>query len=298
MWLSRFVVRSLFFCVVMQAPVVARAEGVMPVVAAENVWGDVAAQIGGRDVSVTSIISSPDIDPHLFEPTPGTARAIAGAAIVIANGAGFDPWVDRLVLARPQDQGTRFIRVADVVGWRDGDNQHLWFDPDNVAKVAVAFAAALHGAGSGSGVDERVSSLGHDVVALDERIATMRRRFAGMRVSATEPLLGHLASALGLVMEDDAFQLAVMNDVEPGPAEVARFESGLRGGRLRVLIYNEQTVTPSASRLLGIAHQVGVPCVAVTETLPPGLHWQGWMTHILDSLEKALEQPVGAGRAQ
>ncbi|GBR03744.1 metal ABC transporter solute-binding protein, Zn/Mn family [Acetobacter oeni] len=287
MRLTLFLLSSLFFCAVLLVP--ARAGGVVSVVAAENVWGDVAVQLGGKNVAVSSIISAPEADPHLFEPTPATARAIAEASVAIANGAGFDPWMDRLVAAR--GVGVAFLRVSDVAGWHDGENQHLWFDPDAVAKMATAFVAALHGAGAGSDADGRLAGLDRDVAALKERIAGMRRRFGGARISATEPLLGHLTSELGLVTENDAFQLAVMNDVEPGPAEVARFEGDLRGGRLRLLIYNEQTVTPSASRLLGIAHQVGVPCVAVTETLPPAMHWQGWMTRILDLIEQALEQP-------
>ncbi|WP_173581660.1 metal ABC transporter solute-binding protein, Zn/Mn family [Acetobacter musti] len=291
MRLSRFLFPFLFVCALLLAASPAMAGQVVPVVAAENVWGDIAAQIGGSDVAVSSILSAPQIDPHLFEPTPATARMVAGASVIIANGAGFDPWMDRLAASRGADLGVTFLRVADVVGWHDGENQHLWFDPDNVAKLGVALGTALHRAGADDGAVARLAGLDRDVAALKSRIADMRRRFGGMRVSATEPLLGQLTAELGLVMENDAFQLAVMNDVEPGPAEVARFETDLRGGQVRLLIYNEQTVTPAASRLLGIARQAGVPCLAMTETLPPGLHWQGWMARILDSIEHTLGQP-------
>ena len=48
------------------------------IVAAENFYGDVARQIAGPDATITSILSNPDDDPHLFEANPSTARALAG----------------------------------------------------------------------------------------------------------------------------------------------------------------------------------------------------------------------------
>src|SRR6185437_7720354 len=65
------------------------------VVAAENIYGDIAAQIGGAHVAVTSLISNPSQDPHLFEASPSAVRAIAGARIVILNGADYDPWMEK-----------------------------------------------------------------------------------------------------------------------------------------------------------------------------------------------------------
>jgi zinc/manganese transport system substrate-binding protein len=56
------------------------------IVAAENFYGDIAKQIGGPDVNVTSILSNPDQDPHLFEVSPSVGRAVSAARIVIYNG--------------------------------------------------------------------------------------------------------------------------------------------------------------------------------------------------------------------
>ena len=63
------------------------ADGKIAIVAAENFYGDVARQIGGDRVAVFSVMSNPDEDPHLFETTPAVGRALAGAQIVISNGA-------------------------------------------------------------------------------------------------------------------------------------------------------------------------------------------------------------------
>src|SRR5579885_1843512 len=64
----------------------------LQVVAAENFWGSIASQLGGDKVQVTSIITSPDSDPHDYEPTPQDGRAIASAKYVIFNGIGYDHW--------------------------------------------------------------------------------------------------------------------------------------------------------------------------------------------------------------
>jgi zinc/manganese transport system substrate-binding protein len=71
------------------------------VVAAENFWGSIAAQLAGNRASVQSIIVNPAQDPHSYEPTAGDARTLATANLVIANGVGYDPWVPRLVSANP-----------------------------------------------------------------------------------------------------------------------------------------------------------------------------------------------------
>ena len=73
------------------SPTPARHGGKIAIVAAENFYGDVAQQIGGDQVSVASILSNPDQDPHLFEASPSVVREFAGAQIVIYNGADYDP---------------------------------------------------------------------------------------------------------------------------------------------------------------------------------------------------------------
>jgi zinc/manganese transport system substrate-binding protein len=56
------------------------------VVAAENFYGDLATQVGGPNVAVTSILSSPDQDPHLFEASPETAKSLSDAKVLIVKG--------------------------------------------------------------------------------------------------------------------------------------------------------------------------------------------------------------------
>jgi zinc/manganese transport system substrate-binding protein len=123
---------------------------------------------------------------------------------------------------------------------------------------------------------------------LDQRIAGLRRKYAGTAVTATEPVFGYMADALGLQMRNGRFQLAVMNETEPSAADIAVFEKDLRSRAVRVLIYNSQTSEALTRHMREIAEQAGVPVVGVTETEPRGKDYQEWMLSQLDAIDRAL----------
>ena len=200
------------------------------VVAAENFYGDMASQIGGANVAVTSILSDPDTDPHLFEASPATARALSEAKIVIVNGVDYDPWMEKLISAN-RAPGRKEILVGALAGRKAGDNPHLWYDPAYMKAAAKALAADLaaadpeHKADYERGEARFVASL----KPLDDRIATMRKSYAGEPVAASEPVFGYQAKLIGLDVRDEKYALAVMNNAEPTPSEVAAFENDLKG---------------------------------------------------------------------
>ncbi len=125
---------------------------------------------------------------------------------------------------------------------------------------------------------------------LQARIAVLRARYAGTAVTATEPVFDYMAAALGLVMRNGRFQLAVMNGTEPGAAAIAAFENDLRTRAVKVLFYNQQTTQALAGRMRTLARASGVPVVAITETEPAGLSYPEWMLLQLDALERALAE--------
>src|SRR5206468_10645665 len=110
------------------------AGGGLQVVAAENFWGSIAAQLGGDRVHVTSVITSPATDPHDYEPTAADARTLAGAQMAIVNGVGYDPWAPKLIAANPV-HGRVVLTVGDLVGIEPGGNPHRWYSPADVQKV-------------------------------------------------------------------------------------------------------------------------------------------------------------------
>ncbi|MEK6425091.1 MAG: zinc ABC transporter substrate-binding protein [Burkholderia gladioli] len=259
------------------------------VVAAENFYGDVVKQIGGANVVVSSILSNPDQDPHLFEASPKTARALQHANLVIYNGAAYDPWMDKL-LSASKNAKRKTIVVADLVGKKAGDNPHLWYDPATMPAAAKAIDAALSEADPAhkAQYDANLASFLASLKPIDAKVAALRAQYKGVPVTATEPVFGYMSDAIGLEMRNLRFQLATMNDTEASATDIAAFENDLRKRQVKVLIYNSQAEEPMTKRMLKIAKDASVPTVSVTETQPAGKTFQQWMLAQLDALGAAL----------
>src|SRR5579863_9816739 len=113
----------------------ASSSTVLNVVAGENFWGSIAAQLGGTHVNVTSIVTDPNADPHQYEGSTQDARAFAQANYVILNGAGYDSWGQKLLDANPES-GRKVFTVANLLGKHEGDNPHFWYNPSYVEHVS------------------------------------------------------------------------------------------------------------------------------------------------------------------
>jgi zinc/manganese transport system substrate-binding protein len=269
-------------------PLIALAEPVT-IVAAENFYGDVAKQLGGADVSVTSILTNPDQDPHLFEASASTARSIAEARIVIFNGADYDPWMPKLLSASPRSK-RKMIDVATLVRKKAGDNPHLWYDPNTMPAVATTLIALLATIDSNHRADyeRRLSKFEDTLKPLNEKVAALRQKYAGVSITATEPVFGYMATAIGLDMRNADFQLAIMNGSEPSPSQIAAFENDLRTHAVKVLLYNNQVSEEMTKKMQTIAKDSRVPVVGISETEPPATTFQEWMLSQLNALEAAL----------
>ncbi|MBU6499246.1 MAG: zinc ABC transporter substrate-binding protein [Rhodospirillales bacterium] len=263
-------------------------------VAAENVYGDVAAQIGGAEVRVTSVLANPSQDPHLFEASPSVARAVSAARIVVANGLGYDPWMGRLAAAAGAP-GRVSIVVADLLGRKPGDNPHVWYDPAAMPAFARALTAALCAIDPphAGAYQARLARFTRSLAPIASRIAELRTRFAGTPVTATEPVFGTMFAALGLRVRNTGFQIAVMNGTEPSAADMAAFERDLRGHAVRLLVFNRQASSPIAERMARLAREQGIAVLGVTETEPPGTTYQAWIAGALDAVARALAGPAG-----
>jgi zinc/manganese transport system substrate-binding protein len=259
------------------------------VVAAENFYGDVVSQLGGKHVQVTSILSNPDQDPHLFEASTATARALHRADLVVYNGADYDPWMDKLLAASKNAQRATIV-AAELVGKKSGDNPHLWYDPATMPAVASQVVKALEQAdpANKSDYDANLATFLGSIKPITDKVAAMKEQYHGTPVTATEPVFGYMADAIGLSMRNPRFQLAVMNDTEPSAKDIAAFENDLRTKQVRVLIYNSQATEALTKRMLKLAQQSKVPSVSVTETEPAHQNFQQWMLSQLDALSAAL----------
>ena len=265
------------------------ASGPINVVAAENFYGDVAEQIGGPAVKITSILSNPDQDPHLFEASPSVARASSIAQIVIYNGIDYDPWMEKL-LAAAKASDRKVIGVADLLRKKTGDNPHVWYDPATMPALAKELTNALSEADPGHQAEyqQRLLRFQYSMQPIQAKIAVLHERLAGTPVTATEPVFGYVFDALGMQVRNLPFQMAVMNNTEPGATDVAAFENDLKTHKVRLLVYNSQASDPIAERMQKLAKASRIPVVGATETEPPGKKYQAWILSELDAVDHAL----------
>jgi zinc/manganese transport system substrate-binding protein len=263
----------------------------LSVVAAENVYGNIAVQIGGPHVSVSSILTNPNVDPHLFEPENSNTFDVALARVVLQNGLGYDAFMTKLEDATPT-KSRAVVTMAEVLGVHGKDaNPHLWYDVPRLDRIGSAIATALadedpkHAAAYRAGLRHFESSLG----PLRHEVASIRTRYHGAPVAYTEPVPGYLVTAAGLRnLAPDSFTRAIEDGTEPPPAAVAAMNELIAKHRIRALLYNSQAVSPITKRLRDSARAAGIPVVPVTETLPQALGFQQWQLDQARALAAAL----------
>ena len=277
-------------------PAVAARADEIKIVAAENFYGGVAKQIGGPDVEVTSILSNPNQDPHEFTTNASTAKAVADADIVIYSGIGYDAWMDKL-LGTPGKPERIVICVANLIGGKDGDNPHIWYDPRTMPALADKVAEEL--GTSWPKIHDKVmqhaATFRTSMKPIQDEIDFIKKEYPGTTVTATEPVFGYMADALGFKMLNYDFQLNVMNDTEPSAAQTAEFEKSLNPKTVKLLFYNQQVTDPTTDRLKKLAIQSGVPIVGVTETQPAkSKSYVAWMLAELHAVEAGLDNKPGS----
>ena len=253
------------------------------IVAAENFYGGVAKEIAGDSAHVTSILSNPNQDPHEFQTDASTARAVEDADIVIYSGIGYDDWMRKL-LGLKGKAGRTVICVADLIGAKGGDNPHIWYDPRTMPALAAKLGEALK-------APEKAAAFDKTLAAVAAKIAEIKAAHAGTAVTATEPVFGYMASALGFKMLNYSFQIAVMNDTEPSFKDTSMYENSLNSGAVKMLFYNSQVTDPVTQRMQSIAKANHVPVVGVTETQPPeSKSYADWMLSELNTVEQGFAE--------
>lgn len=265
--------------------------GVLRVVAAENFWGSLIAQIGGIHVSVLSIVSDPNADPHEYESNAEDACAIANANYVIENGAGYDSWMDKL-LSAGSVPNRKVLNVADLLDKKEGDNPHVWYSPAYVNQTIAQIENDLISMdpSDASYYQAQLATLQSNLEEYQVRIADIKKQYGGTEVASTESIFAYLATAAGLdLVSPSAFINAVAEGNDPPADSVVEFENQLKSGNVKVLVYNEQTVTPLTQSMKELATNEGIPVIGVTETIqPPDATFEEWMNAQILTLQNAL----------
>jgi len=268
--------------------------GPVNVVASTNVYGDIAKAIGGSAVSVTSIIDSPDKDPHEYEADARTQLALSKAQLVVENGGGYDDFVDTMLNSDPTKP--TLINVSEVSG-RDQDpaegefNEHVWYDLPTVEKLAAQLVTDLSAAAPDQAATFRsnAETFSAQLGQLQQDEAAIKAKHAGEGVAITEPVPLYLLEAAGLVNKTpETFSEAIEEDTDVPPSVLKETESLFDTKQVKLLAYNAQTTSPQTEAIQGAAERNNIPVVSMTETLPPGQTYLSWMQANLQAVSTAL----------
>jgi zinc/manganese transport system substrate-binding protein len=266
-------------------------------VAAENFWGSIAAQVGGSHVYVTSIIADPNVDPHSYEPTAADARTIANAQYVIVNGAGYDPWADKLLQANPTS-GRKELNVGNLFGKHEGDNPHMWYNPDYVTAVVTRIRddlKALDPTDAKAFDASAQNFLGNGLKQYHQEIANIKAKYSGTPVGATESIFSYMAPALGLnLITPYSYLKAVSEGTDISAVDEATVEQQIKQKQIKILVYNSQNTPNNIQALITLAKANHIPVTTITETLAPAnTTFQGWQSSQLQGIQSALAQASG-----
>lgn len=268
--------------------------GPVNVVASTNVYGDIVKAIGGQAASVTSIIDSPEKDPHEYEADARTQLALSKAQLVVENGGGYDDFVDTMLesdLTKPT-----LINVSEVSG-RDQDpahgefNEHVWYDLPTVEKLAAQLVTDLSAAAPDQAPTFRsnAETFSAQLGQLQQYEAEIKAKHAGVGVAITEPVPLYLLEAAGLVNKTpEEFSEAIEQDTDVPPSVLKETENLFDTKQVKLLAYNAQTTSPQTEAIQGAAERNNIPVVSMTETLPPGQTYLSWMQANLQAVSTAL----------
>ena len=269
----------------------------LAVVATINAWGSIASQLGGDRVREISIITNPHTDPHAYEPSAADARAFADAKVVVENGIGYDVWADKMLASNPNPQRT-VVNVGVTVGVAEGGNPHQWYAPDSVTKVVNAITAAYKKADpndSGYFDQQNQQFLNQGLSNYHGLIVSIKAKYAGTPVGASESIFSPLSDALGLnLITPPEFLKAVTEGTDPSPADKVAIDQQIATKAIKVYVLNSQNNDPDVQAQVGAAKKRGIPVTTVTETLSPAnASFQDWQSTQLSGLADALHTATG-----
>jgi zinc/manganese transport system substrate-binding protein len=305
------------------------ADGAIQVVASTNVYGQIAEEIGGDAVEVTSIVTSSSQDPHSYEASAQDQLVVSRADLVIENGGGYDAFIDGLLEASgsevhvltaaefshdwPENAGHEEEATGDAAATAgaeeehdhaegeehdhahehvEGFNEHVWYDPHTMEHLAEAIAEELTELAPDAADEIQVNAEAFiaGIAELEGALAEIEGAAAGAKVFATEPVPGYLVRAAGLDdITPEAFSEAVEEGQDVPPATLLEARNLLDAGDVRVVVTNTQTGGAETQQVLSDAEERSIPVIEFAETLPEGQTYLSWMDENIAALAAALE---------
>lgn len=266
--------------------------GPINVVASINQWGSLAAELGGDDVTVTSIMNSTNVDAHDFEPKTSDVAKLSQAQIVVANGAGYDSWA-----TKPLSKSSTLVSAASVMGAMEGDNPHLWFSKDARSSMASAITEAYVKAlpSKKKIFQKRLKNWLNSEKTLETWVNDFTKTHTDLTYAATEPVAYYLMADMGFKdATPKGYTQSTASGGEPAPADLQAFQTLIEDKGTDVLINNTQEASDATNMITGTAGKSDVPVVDVSEQMPAdATTLNAWINQLINTIIDAVDPTYG-----
>ncbi len=257
-------------------------------------YGEVAKAVAGKQGQVTSIITDPNVDPHDYDPAPSTAQKVAKSRIVIANGLGYDSWMNNLV--KNGNDNLQYIKVGEkIMGQKSGDNPHLWYDPQTMPRVANELARRFGKIQPKNkqyfkqNAQKYIASL-KPITAKIAQVKKAAKKDGRQQVYVSEPVFDYAIKAMGFTIGDPKFENDTEKGTDPAPSTIKAMQKGIQDKKIAFFVDNKQASSKTVANLITQAKKQGIPVLKVTETMPAHKNYQQWMVDQYDQLLEILQK--------
>lgn len=245
------------------------------IVTTTNIYADIAKNVAGKYGSVQATIKNSATDPHDFEPTTADAKKLTNANIIVANGLGYDSWMNKLassVSKKPVLVG------EDLMGLTKVDNLHIWYDLDMPTKYVNYLVKRLskldkkHAAYFKENGDKYLAK-----IAKVKQIAKSADKKNNKPVFVSEPVFDYGLEEAGYKIGDKEFEEAIENGTDPSPKTINKMTNEIKDKKIAFFVNNTQASSSTVKTFVKLAKENGVPVLNVRETIPNHMTYLDWM---------------------
>ena len=244
------------------------------IVTTTNVYSDIAKNIVGKYGTATAIIDKSSVDPHDFDPTTADAKKVSQANIIVANGLGYDSWMNKL--AKSVDKKPVLVG-EDLMGLKSGDNPHIWYNLAMPTKYVDYLVKRL------SKLDKKHAAYfkenGEKYLAKIDKIKQLAKANKGDQkpVFVSEPVFDYALQEAGYKIGDKKFEEAIENGTDPSPKTINEMNNAIKQKKIAFFVNNTQASSSTVKSFVKLAKKNNIPVLNVRETIPNNTTYLAWM---------------------
>lgn len=248
--------------------------GKISIVTTTNVYSDIAKNIVGKYGTATAIIDKSSVDPHDFTPTTADAKKVSKANIVVANGLGYDSWMDKLA----KSVSKKPVLVGeDLMGLKKGDNPHIWYNLNMPTKYVDYLVERL------SKLDKKHEAYykanGKKYLAKVRKIKKLVQTDMSTKkpVFVSEPVFDYALEEAGYKIGDKDFEEAIENGTDPSPKMINKMSTEIKEKKIAFFVNNTQASSSTVKTFVKLAKENNIPVLNVRETIPNHTTYLAWI---------------------